>query len=273
MRLQTTKNIAVRPLTSLIGAEIEGIDLARADDSDIGLITEALLEHKVVFFRDQELDDRSHQEFAARFGTPQDFAFLPATGPATPGIHALASGGGRPSRSNADIWHSDATFQETPPMGSILRALASPSVGGDTLWANMEAVYESLSDRMQILLDGLTATHDFTKSSTHRGKATGAEYPPVVHPVIRTHPVTGRKCLYVNRIFTTRINELSDRENELLLPYLFDLAREPLFQCRFSWRPGSVAFWDNRCTQHYAVADYVESRLMHRAVIDGDRPF
>lgn len=272
MRLHHIAGPVLRPLTQTIGVEIAGVDLARATDEDIALIGEALLAHKVVFFRDQDLDDRGHTDFAERFGTPQHFAFLPPVAERTPAIHALASGGGKVKRSNADIWHSDASFQQTPPMGSILRALDSPEVGGDTLWADMEAVYESLSPHMQEMLDGLTATHDFNNSSTHRGKPVGEQYPPVSHPVVRTHPVTGRKCLYVNRIFTTRINELSERENEVLLPFLFDVVRDPVFQCRFSWRPGSVAFWDNRCTQHYAVADYTDARLMHRAVIDGCRP-
>lgn len=261
----------IRPLTATIGAEIEGIDLATVGAAEADFIRAALLEHKVVFFRDQQLDDAAHQALAERFGTPQHFAFLDAVSPETPAVHALRGGGGRP-KANADIWHSDASFQATPPMGSILRALTSPTVGGDTLWADMEAAYEGLPDRIRRLLDGLTATHDFTRSHTHAGKIDPQRYPPVSHPVVRVHPETGRRCLYVNRIFTSRIDQLSDRENETLLPYLFDAAREPLYQVRFRWREGSVAFWDNRCTQHYAVSDYTEPRLMHRVVIDGDRP-
>ncbi|NMM83241.1 hypothetical protein B2J88_02475 [Rhodococcus sp. SRB_17] len=273
MRLQSLVNPAIRPLTSVIGAEITGIDLARTSTSDIEFVSKALLEHKVLFFRDQELDDRAHADFAAHFGVPQLFAFLPPVAEDVPEVHALSSGGTKPKRSNADIWHSDATFQSTPPMGSILRSLVSPTVGGDTLWANMEAAYEALSPRLQEMLDGMTATHDFKNSSTHRNHPLGDVYPPISHPVVRTHPVTGRKSLYVNRTFTTRIDGLSERENEMLLPFLCDHVRGPEFQCRFTWAAGSVAFWDNRCTQHYAVADYTQPRLMHRVVIDGDRPF
>lgn len=272
MRLQAPATPAIRPLTSHIGALIEGIDLSAPSDDDIAVIHSALLEHKVVFFRDQQLSDRAHADFAARFGRPQHFAFLPAVDEAVPEVHELAGGGGRSKTGNADIWHSDASFQKTPPLGSILRSVVSPGLGGDTLWADMEGAYEALPSRIQRLLEGLTATHDFTRSASHRGKLPVEEFPPASHPVVRTHPETGRKCLYVNRIFTARIDQLGDAENDALLPYLFDQAREPLFQCRFRWEAGSVAFWDNRCTQHYAVADYTERRVMRRVVIDGDEP-
>jgi taurine dioxygenase len=160
---------------------------------------------------------------------------------------------------------------QEPPMGSVLRAVQLPPCGGDTLFANMEAAYDALSSPIQRIVDELSATHDFTHSSAHR-RALHDQYPPVTHPVVRVHPVTGRRSLYVNRIFTVSINELNDRENAALLSFLCDHVRSPDFQCRFSWRPGSVAFWDNRCTQHYAVADYSDTRVMHRVVIAGDRP-
>jgi len=255
----------------VIGAELHGVDIARPDDDVVAAVEQALLRHKVVFFRNQQIDDRSQRDFAARFGSPQRFPFGSPVDEAIPEVHAISSGGGGAKTGNADIWHSDATFMTTPPLGSILRAVQLPAYGGDTLFANMEAAYEALSPSIQQLLDQLTATHDFTRSSSHRG-GRQAEYPPVSHPVVRVHPVTGRKALFVNRIFTERINELSARENETLLNFLCDHVRSPDFQCRFSWRPGSVAFWDNRCTQHYAVADYTERRVMHRVVIDGDRP-
>ena len=146
-----------------------------------------------------------------------------------------------------------------------------PSHGGDTLFADAAAAYDALSSRMQRMLDELTATHDFANSSAHR-RPLHDEYPPVSHPVVRVHPDTGRRSLFVNRIFTSRIDQLTDRENEVLLPMLCDHIRSPDFQCRFTWHPGSVAFWDNRCTQHYAVADYREPRVMHRVVIDGTVP-
>ncbi len=264
-------SLQVQPLTSTIGAELHGIDCASPTPAQIAEVQALLLTHKVVFFRDQRLDDRTQRDFAARFGHPQRFPFGRPVDEAVPEVHAIASGGERGKVGNADIWHADATFMATPPLGSILRAVQLPPVGGDTLFADTEAAYDALSSRLQRMLDECTATHDFTKSSAHR-RPLHDQYPPVQHPVVRVHPITGRRSLFVNRIFTVRIDQLSDRENEALLPMLWDHVGSPDFQCRFSWRPGSLAFWDNRCTQHYAVADYVEPRVMHRVVIDGDRP-
>jgi taurine dioxygenase len=271
MRLQQDVAIEVEPLTPAVGAVLHGVDLAAFDASTVAVVRDALLTHKVVFFRDQALDDRTQRDFAACFGPVQRFPFGAPVDEAVPEVHAIASGGDRPKVGNADIWHSDATFLAAPPLGSVLRAVTLPSGGGDTLFADAEAAYEALSSRMQRLVLELTATHDFAKSSAHR-RPLHEQYPPVSHPVVRVHPDTGRRSLYVNRIFTTRIDELNDRENEALLPMLCDHIASPDFQCRFSWRPGSVAFWDNRCTQHYAVADYRESRVMHRVVIDGSVP-
>ncbi len=261
----------VELLTPTLGAVLNGVDLSVHDAATVAVVREALLAHKVVFFRDQTLDDRAQRDLAAAFGPVRRFAFGSPVDEAVPEVHAIASGGERRKVGNADIWHSDATFLAAPPLGSVLRAVTLPARGGDTLFADAEAAYEALSSRMQHLLDGLTATHDFTNSSAHRAPLHD-KYPPVSHPVVRVHPDTGRRSLFVNRIFTARINELSDRENEALLPMLCDHIRSPDFQCRFTWRPGSVAFWDNRCTQHYAVADYTETRVMHRVVIDGTTP-
>jgi taurine dioxygenase len=266
-----SRPLQVDPLTPRIGAVLHGIDLADPAPGQIDRARTALLDHKVIFFPDQCIDDRAQRDFAAHFGTPQRFPFGGPVDQSVPEVHAIASGGERGKVGNADIWHSDATFMAEPPMGSILRAVRLPTTGGDTLFADTEAAYEALSSRLQRMLVECTATHDFTKSSSHRAPLTD-RYPPVQHPVVRVHPVTGRRSLFVNRIFTVRIDQLTDRENEVLLPMLCDHVRAPDFQCRFSWRPGSVAFWDNRCTQHYAVADYREERVMHRVVIDGDRP-
>jgi taurine dioxygenase len=265
-------DLQIRLLTPGIGAELLGVDLASPSPELFAAVRAALLDHKVVFFRDQHLDLRAQRDFAAGFGEPQRFPFGGPVDESVPEVHALASGGERGKVGNADIWHSDATFMREPPMGSILRAVVSPPCGGDTLFADAEAAYEALSAPLQRLLEECTATHDFTKSTAHR-RPLQDEYPPVQHPVVRVHPETGRKSLFVNRTFTRHIDQLSERENEVLLPMLWDHVRSPDFQCRFSWRPGSVAFWDNRCTQHYAVADYREPRLMHRVVITGDRPF
>src|SRR5688572_5684805 len=271
MRLQEKTRPLVTPLTATIGAELSGIDLSRPAPDDIAATTEALLAHKVVFFRDQRLDDRAQRDFAAAFGRPQRFAFGSPVDESVPEVHAIATGGPGPKIGNADVWHSDATFMQEPPMGSVLRAVQLPSCGGDTLFANMEAAYDALSSPIQRIVDELSATHDFTHSSAHRRGLHG-QYPPVAPPVVRVHSVTGRRSLFVNRIFTVAINGLNGRENAGLLSFLCDHVRSPDFQCRFSWRPGSVAFWDNRCTQHYAVADYSDPRVMHRVVISGDRP-
>ena len=272
MRLQQATG-GVVTLTPTIGAELLGIDLASPDAGTIALVHAALLAHKVVFFRDQVLDDRAQRDFAANFGPLQRFPFGSPVDEATPEVHAIATGGDGPKVGNADIWHTDATFLATPPLGSLLRAVVLPSSGGDTLFADTEAAYDALSSRMQRMLDGLTATHDFTHSSAHR-RPLHDQYPPVSHPVVRVHPETGRKSLFVNRIFTVRINELTTPENDAVLPMLYEHVRSPEFQCRFAWRPGSVAFWDNRCTQHYAVMDYPPChRKMERAGIIGDTPF
>ncbi|WP_020548110.1 TauD/TfdA dioxygenase family protein [Embleya scabrispora] len=262
----------IRPLTPTIGAEVHGLDLnLDLDASGHAALSEVLHEHQVLFFRDQRITAHRQREVAARFGALQRFPFGEPAAPDLPEVMVLATGGDGPKVSNADIWHSDATFMARPPLGTMLRAVSLPPLGGDTLWADMESAYRSLSAPIRALLDGLTAEHDFAKSRSHRGGDRDA-LPPVVHPVVRTHPLTGRRCLYVNRIFTTRIVELGERENELLLPFLFDRAARPEFQVRLTWRPGDVALWDNRSTQHYAAYDYRGPRVMHRIVIEGDEP-
>ena len=268
----TAASVVVRRLSPTIGAEIHGVDLTQPlDDAAFATVERALLDHEVIFFRDQHIDDAQQQSFAARFGPLQRFPFADPVDEATPAVHAIAIDGSAPRRSNADIWHTDATFMQCPPLGSVLRAVTLPECGGDTLFASASAAYEALSPQLRHLVDGLTATHDFTKSSTHR-RALHDEYPPVAHPVVRTHPVSGRKALFVNRIFTVRINELPERESAMVLEFLYDHVASPDFQVRFTWTPGAVAMWDNRCTQHYAVLDYDSLRVMHRVVVEGDRP-
>jgi taurine dioxygenase len=258
------------PLTPTIGVVLDGVDLARRDAGVIAEIETALVEHHVVFFRDQRLDDRTQRDLAAHFGPVQRFPYGAPADEAVPEVHVIATGGEAGRVGNADTWHTDATFLPAPPMGSILRAVELPPCGGDTLFASTEAAYAALSSRLQRMLDGMTATHDAAASRAHRRRQD--DFPPVSHPVVRTHPVSGRKSLFVNRIFTVRLDGLTDRENDALLPFLCDHVQSPEFQCRFAWQPGSVAFWDNRCTQHYAVADYTARRVMHRVVIDGDVP-
>jgi len=268
--------IEIRPLTAAIGAEIVGVSLANAlDDAAVDRIRAALLEHLVLFFRDQDVTDEQHLAFALRFG-PLSISPLATKYQDSPSVTVLDQV--NPKGEGADEWHSDNTFMPNPPMGSILRAVQLPAVGGDTCFANMYAAYEALSPPLRSLVDGLRAVHDITKpmrkavAAGHTGLDVGQmqeRWPPAEHPVVVTHPETGRRGLFVNRNSTTHIVGVTERENDVLLPFLLDHVRSPEFQCRFHWQPGSVAFWDNRCVQHYAVADYAERRVMRRVTIDG----
>jgi taurine dioxygenase len=268
--------LEVKPLTAIIGAELSGFDLReKLDDDAVAAIRRALLDHLVVFFRDQPLTDEQHLDFALRFG-PLSIPPLATRYQDTPAVTVLdqvhSKGEG------ADEWHSDNTFMKRPPLGSILRAVQLPPVGGDTCFASMYAAYEALSAPVRALVDGLSAMHDITKPM-RKAIAAGhtdldlvamqRDWPPVEHPVVVTHPETGRRGLFVNRNSTTHIVGLSERENDTLLPFLLDHVRSPEFQVRFHWEAGSMAFWDNRSVQHYAVADYTERRVMHRVTIDG----
>ena len=267
-------NIVVKPITACIGAEVEGIDLTRElSQDDVKLVKEALLKHLVLFFHDQDIDQDQHVAFARYFGElsipPLKTKYMER-----PEITVLDQV--KPLGEGADQWHNDNTFMANPPMGSILKAELLPSVGGDTCFANMYAAFDALSEPMKTLVEGLTAVHDITRPLTKAirdGHSTAdlAEmqkaWPPVEHPVVQTHPETGRKALYVNRNSTVYLKGVSERESELLLPFLCDHVRSPDFQCRFRWRENSIAFWDNRCLQHFAVPDYSERRVMQRVTI------
>jgi taurine dioxygenase len=275
--------IAVTTLTPTIGAVIHGIDLANhLDDGDIAVIRAALLRHKVIFFEDQQITPVQHRDFAARFGSLHTHPLYPGV-PEAPEMFVLDNHAGNPT--DNDAWHTDVTFIETPPLGAVLHARLLPEEGGDTCWADMQAAYEALSKPMQRFLAELDAVHDFNRGfpqggqvakQAGRDKATKAldEHPPVLHPVIRTHPETGADGLFVNYGFTERIKGLRRNESDALLNMLFVHVQKPEFQCRWRWKPNAIAFWDNRCTQHYAVNDYLpHRRVMHRATILGDRPF
>jgi taurine dioxygenase len=266
----------VRPLTRAIGAEVHGLDLREPlDDATVTALRAALLEHLVLFFRDQPIDDDQHLAFAQHFG-PLSISPVATRYQDKPSVTVLDQV--NPKGEGADEWHSDNTFIAEPPMASILRAVQLPELGGDTCFASMYAAYEALSPPMRALLDGMRAVHDITRSlqkAIRDGHSSldlaemQQRCPPVEHNVVVTHPETGRKALFLNRNSTTRLTGLSERENDVLLPFLFDHVRSPEFQCRFHWAPGSIAFWDNRAVQHYAVADYLERRVMHRATIAG----
>jgi taurine dioxygenase len=278
-----TMSLDIIPLSSALGAQISGVDLSRdLITAQRDAIEQALLTHQVLFFREQPITPQQQTRFAAQFGDLHVHPIYPNV-PEQPEIMVLDTAL-TDVRDNA-IWHTDVTFLPTPAMGAVLSAKQLPAYGGDTLWASGIAAFEALSRPLQILLDGLTATHDFTRSfpverfgstaqDLARWEETRRRNPPLSHPVIRTHPVSGRKALFVNDGFTSRINELEPAESEAILKLLFAHATRPEFTIRWRWQENDVAMWDNRVTQHYAVDDYrPQRRVMHRATILGDVPF
>jgi taurine dioxygenase len=270
-------------LTRGFGSIVSGVDLSRElPQSVVDRLSELLVERKVLLFRNQPLTPRAQRDFAARFGSLHVHPIYPVL-PELPEILLLDTH--EAFLPDNDNWHTDVTFSKTPPLAGVLAAKRIPSVGGDTLWSDCTAAYEALSAPLQRLLEGLTAQHSVAKSFPperwqsdpafkERYERAVAKHPPVDHPVVRTHPVSKRKGLFVNAGFTTHINELKARESEALLKLLFAHAGEPEFTIRWRWAVDDVAFWDNRNTQHYAVADYLpERRTMHRATVNGDEPF
>lgn len=270
------ERLGVTPLTPAIGAEISGVDLSQdQDEAVIAEVRAALIRHKVVFFRDQHITPAQHIAFARRFGTLE---IHPATPKDQPDPEVLHIAHGPDSKGKENAWHSDVTWRAEPSLGSILRAVEVPAVGGDTLFADMGAVFRGLSPAMQDWCRGLNAVHDIARVFAGRlGKQTEelhAKFPPQVHPVVRTHPETGEQAIYVNTAFTSHIEGLSKSESDWLLAHLYAQAAIPEYQCRFHWEPGSIAFWDNRAAQHYAASDYFPAvRRMERVTIAGDRPF
>jgi taurine dioxygenase len=270
------QTIEVTKLTPHIGAEIGGVDLSRPlGNQQFQEVHDALMENLVIFFRDQHLTHDQHKAFGKLFG---NLAVHPASPHAPAGhpeiltIHADENS----KHVAGEEWHSDVSCDETPPMGSILYLTEIPPTGGDTLFASMYAAYDRLSPPIRTLVDGLTATHD--GEPVYRGRfgyaPTEKGFPRAEHPVVRTHPVTGKKALFVNGNFTTRINGLGRLESDALLAMLCRHAETPEFHCRFRWQPNSVAFWDNRCVQHHAMWDYFPQRRHgYRVTIEGDRPF
>jgi len=268
--------IRVEPLAGALGAEISGIELAKPLEAGaIDEIRRAWLEHQVLFFRDQPLTVDEHKAFARRFGELHIHPVLQQMADqGHPEIVVLESDAKRPVV--ADRWHSDVTFEREPPLGSILRAVAVPAAGGDTIWASMTAAYDALSEPMKRALDGLRASHSgagFRKQATEGQTEALARNEMTLHPVIRTHPETGRKTIFVNSAFTKRIEGMKPAESAALLGFLFEHVTSPEFTCRFRWRKDSIAMWDNRCTQHRVVADNLTAyRRMERATLVGDRP-
>jgi taurine dioxygenase len=264
--------IEVRPLTLRIGAEIAGVDLRSAPTGQqLAELKRALAEHQVIFFRDQPLSHDELKAFGRCFGElilHSSVAGLPDH-PEVVAIHADA----KSKYIAGEDWHSDLTCDAIPPLGSILYLHTVPETGGDTLFASMHAAYEALSSRMKAYLEGLTAEHDGNHVYRPLFPDLDRQYPCSTHPVIRTHPVTGRKGLFVNGSYTTRIIGMPKAESDAILGFLYQHVSNPNFHVRFRWRPHSVAFWDNRCTQHLAVWDYFpQTRSGFRVTIGGDKP-
>ena len=272
--------LEVRPLTPTIGAEIHGIDLRQPLDAvTLSEVRAALLDWKVLFFRDQDITTGQHLAFARNFGELEVHPFAPEK-PGYPEVLAITHDRERPGKENT--WHSDVTWRLEPSLGSVLRALEVPEVGGDTLFADMYAAYEGLSDEVKTKIEGKSAIHDFEnfrRGLRKNGKSEAeieeynTKYPPAEHPVVRAHPETGRKGLYVNAAFTQYIVGMERAASDALLTHLYAQAAVPEYQCRFRWGVNSIAFWDNRASQHYAVSDYWPAvRRMERVTIVGDKP-
>ena len=258
--MKVTEQLVVRPISGALGAEVHGLDLADLDDTGFEQLRAALREHLVVFLPDQHLSAVAHRDLAARFGELEDHPFLPKLDDRTPEVVVLESERGM----IADVWHTDVTFNDSPPQFSILNMQVVPPIGGDTMWSNQALVFESLSEPIRELLLGLTAVHHAAVFGHPEQQAT--------HPVVRRHPETGRASLFVNRQFTKRIVELSPGESDALLAYLYAFSEQPQFNCRYTWAPGTIGIWDNRTTQHYVVNDFADTRVLSRVTVLGDHP-
>lgn len=283
----TYQTIEVRPIAGALGAEISGVDLTNLGNQTFSEIHQAFLEHQVLFFRDQPLDDDQLEELTLRFGPFGDTPFVEGM-PGHPNIIEV--------RKDADEvgdvvfggrWHSDFSFQEAPPSMTLLHSRVTPPAGGDTLYADMYGAYDALSPGMKELLEKRRAMHSAKRSygsagrfakdpnatrMTIRASEEGdKEFP---HPIVRTHPETGRKALFVNAVYTVRLEGMTEGESAPILNYLHDHSTRPEFTCRIRWSEDALTIWDNRCTQHYAINDYHgQARLMHRTTCAGDKPY
>ena len=269
------QTIDVKPLTPTIGAEIFGADLGgTVGNHQFEEIHRAFLEHQVIFFRDQTLTIEQHKAFAMRFGKLHVHAKPRHPVAGHPEV-LIIEADETSKHVSGDVWHTDASADAEPPAASLLYMHEVPETGGDTMFASMYAAYDALSDAMKGFLESLTAIHDSAPAYTGKDRSPepGRVFPRNEHPVIRTHPESGRKALFVNRYFTSHIVQLKDAESRSLLEFLYRHAASPEFQCRFKWRPGSLAVWDNRCAHHYAIWDYFpQRRYAHRVAVAGDRP-
>jgi taurine dioxygenase len=270
--------LEVKPLSPVIGAHVAGLDLSRPLGAEaVAQVRAALGRHLVLFFMDQDLSPEAQADFARQFGevTPAHPVIT-----SLPGHPEVLPIDGREDR--ASWWHTDVTFLDTPPLGSILHMRECPPVGGDTMWVSLQAAYEGLSDPVRLLCDTLVAWHHDPWFAAEVEAKGGYEWDgqwrerlyPAAHPVVRTHPETGRNGLFVNKQFTKFLEGTSALESDALLDMLYRHCQKPEFSCRFHWEPGAVAFWDNRATLHYALDDYGDAlRIAHRVTLRGDRPY
>lgn len=254
------EGLTVRPVSGALGAEVTGVSLAALDEVTFGEIRRLWNRYLVLFFPDQHLSPEQHIAFARRFGEPEIHPFIRKLDDDHPEIVVLKGD------ARADVFHTDVTYTATPPMASILHARTMPDHGGDTIFTNQYLAFEGLSAPMRAFLEQLSAVHTANTFGHPEIRAT--------HPVVRAHPETGRRSLFVNRQFTSHIEELRRPESEILLSYLLRWSEEPMLQCRYRWAPGTIGIWDNRCTQHYAVNDYPSDgdRRIERVTVLGDAP-
>jgi taurine dioxygenase len=282
------ETIEVKPLAGALGAEIFGVDLGTPlGNQTFAEIHRAFVDHQVIFFRDQTLTPEQHKAFSAKFGKLEITRYVKSIEGHPEIIPVIKEAEDVGKFNFGGTWHSDMTFLAEPPLGSLLYAREVPAYGGDTLWANMYRAYETLSSGMRKMLDGMVAVHSAARAYGPRGAFAKAgnqtksmQIDPsaeaeaeMEHPVVRTHPESGRKCLFVNPVYTTRFKDMTERESKPLLDFLNEHAVSPHNTCRFRWENGSLAFWDNRCTQHRALWDYwPHTRFGNRVSVKGDRP-
>ena len=283
---EASAGLTVTACGPVLGAEVAGLVVRDPIDADTAAVLRGLLlRHKVLFFRDLDLSHAQHLALGRVWGVLEGHPVI-AHVPGHPEILDIRGSDGRVDDAGGnrrfqalDKWHADVTFRAAPSMGAVLRARELPAIGGDTLWADAAAAYEGLSDEVKARIEGRTATHDLLfdfgdRVAPERRAAIAAEFPPQHHPIVRTHPETGERVLFVNASFTSRIDDMDETEGSALLAHLLDRFKTPEYQVRFRWSPNAVAIWDNRATQHYPVADYWPARRrMERVTIAGDAPF
>jgi taurine dioxygenase len=274
------KHIQVKPIAGALGAEIYGVDLAKIDDKIFADIHHAFLDNLVIFFRDQTITPEQQVAFSARFAPVGYYPFLKGL-PDHPAVIEVRKEP-EDKLNFGGVWHTDTAYLAKPPMGSVLYAKEIPESGGDTMFANLYLAYETLSDPMKAMLDNRNAVNSSQKGDAAVGRQKSIDENPKdatdiqtesIHPVLRTHPETGRQALYVNRGHTVCFEGMTPQESAPILEYLFEYQIRPEFTCRFQWAPGSIAIWDNRCALHYPLNDYQgQRRVMHRVTMEGDTP-